>query len=157
MKSNRNILHIGFEIGILSKGINAVIEIICAFLLMFFNPVRLNNLMTWLTYPELLEDPNDKIMNFVLRIAGNYSVSSQHFGIFYLLSHGIVKLFLVIMLWRKKLWAYPLTVVALMFFIAYQIYRYSYSPSSFLIALTIFDIAMIFLTISEYKRIKTYL
>lgn len=149
-----SIIHKSFEIGILIKGIDGVLEIIGGTLLIFLNPGRLNKLITLLTQHELSEDPNDIISNFMIKMSSSFSISTQHFGIFYLISHGLVKLILVILLWKKKIWAYPLTVIFLMLFILYQIYRYTISQSIGLILLTIFDIIMIVLTLIEYKRIK---
>ncbi|BCG83133.1 hypothetical protein MesoLj113b_66750 [Mesorhizobium sp. 113-3-3] len=46
-------------------------------------------------------------------LASNFSVSTQHFYAFYLLSHGIVKLALVVALLKNKLWAYPSSLIVL--------------------------------------------
>lgn len=148
------VVHKSFEIGILLKGIDGVLEIIGGILLVFLNPVRLNKLIILLTQHELSEDPQDIIVNYMIKLGTNFSISAQYFGIFYLISHGIVKFILVTLLWRKKLWAYPLTIVSLILFISYQIYRYTIDHSIGLIILTIFDIIMIFLTFLEYKRMK---
>lgn len=43
---------------------------------------------------------------------------------------------------------------ALILFIAYQVYRYAISPSAMLMLLTVFDLAMLYLTCREYKRMK---
>jgi len=155
--NNRNksdIIHKSFEIGILLKGIDGVLEIVGGFLLIFLNPARLNRLVVLLTQHELSKDPNDVIANFMLKLSASFSISSQHFGVIYLISHGAIKFILVYLLWKKKLWAYPLAIVSLILFIIYQIYRYTFSNSVFLIFLTIFDIFMILLTYTEYKRIK---
>ena len=53
----------------------------------------------------------------------------------------MVKVLLVLGLLRGKLWSYPASLVALVLFIAYQIYRFSYTHSPGLIALTVFDLA----------------
>ncbi len=148
------LLHDSFEVGIFLKGLNGVLEIIVGILLIFINPARLNQIIIFLTQNELVEDPKDFIANFIINLTRGYSVSSQHFGEFYLLSHGIIKVLLVWLLWRKKLWAYPLTIVVLILFILYQIYRYTYSHSFWLALLTIFDILIILLAWNEYVRIK---
>jgi uncharacterized membrane protein len=153
-KMGQNYFHKSFEIGMLLKGIDGVLEIIGGISLKFFNPARLNKLIVLLTQHELSEDPKDIISNFMINFSSNFSISTQNFGAFYLISHGIVKFILIILLWRKKIWAYPLTIVSLIIFIIYQVYRYAYSHSIFLIFLTIFDIIMIFLTYIEYMRIK---
>lgn len=149
-----SIFHKSFKIGILVKGIDSVLEMVGGILLIFLNPNRLNKLVTLLTQHELSEDPKDVVANFIIKLSSHFSLSGQYFGIFYLMSHGIIKLILVIMLWKRKIWAYPLTVVSLILFILYQIYRCTIMYSTGLVLLTVFDIVMIILTLIEYKSIK---
>jgi len=155
-RNKNNIVHRSFELGILLKGIDGILEIIGGVLLIFLNPARLNRLVVLLTQHELSQDPNDVISNFLLKLSASFSISSQHFGVIYLISHGAIKFILVSLLWKKKLWAYPLAIVSLILFIIYQIYRYTISNSVFLIFLTIFDVFMILLTYMEYNRIKNF-
>lgn len=70
----------------------------------------------------------------------------------YLLSHGAVKVVLVIALLMNKLWAYPLMITVLATFIVYQVYRFSYSHSVSMILLTVFDVVVISLTWIEYQQ-----
>jgi len=153
----KDIVHVSFEIGLLLKGIHGLMEIIGGAGLLFLTPDRLNLLTRFLTKHELLEDPRDKVANFLIALSNSFSISTQHFAVFYLMSHGIIKCILILLLWRRKLWAYPLTIVSLILFIAYQVYRYTFTQSVFLILLTIFDAVMIALTYLEYKRIKSAL
>lgn len=57
---------------------------------------------------------------------------------------------------RDKLWAYPWMIALLLAFIAYQIYRVTAVHfSAGLVALTVFDIAMVWLTWREYRSKRT--
>jgi uncharacterized membrane protein len=152
--SNNNVAHKSFEIGMLLKGVDGILEIIGGVLLIFLNSVRLNKLTFLLTQHELSEDPKDVIAHFMINFSSKFTVSTQYFGVFYLISHGVIKLILVMLLWKRKIWAYPITMISLVLFIMYQIYRYTIYHSIGLIILTIFDIIMIILTLKEYKRIK---
>ncbi|HEY8805678.1 MAG TPA: DUF2127 domain-containing protein [Clostridium sp.] len=154
LDAKNNLIHKSFQIGIILKGIDGILEIIGGFLLVFINPVRLNKLIVLLTQHELSEDPRDMIANFIIKLSSNFSISTQYFGVFYLISHGIIKFILVVLLWEKKVWAYPLTIVSLILFIIYQMYRYTIDHSMSLIILTIFDTVMILLTFIEYKRMR---
>lgn len=154
VNKKNNILHKSFKIGILLKGIDAILQMVGGTLLVFLNPHRLSKIVVLLTQHELSEDPRDIIANFIVKSSMGFNLSTQYFGVFYLISHGIIKLILVIMLWKKKMFAYPLTVFFLALFIIYQIYRYMLSHSVWLIVLTIFDIIMIILTFIEYKNIN---
>lgn len=148
------VFHKGFQFGILVKAINSTLEIICGILLVFLSPSRLNNLIVLLTSHKMSEYPRNVIADFIITLNSRFTVNMQHFGIFYLVSHGIVKLTLIIFLWKGKSWAYPFTIAALIMFILYQIYRYIMKPSMGLVILTIFDTIMIILTFIEYIRVK---
>jgi uncharacterized membrane protein len=152
---SKDVVHVSFEILLILKGIHGLTEIIGGILLLFLTPDRLSLLMRFLTKHELSEDPRDMVANFLLNLSSTFSISAQHFAVFYLMSHGIIKCILILLLWRRKLWVYPLTIVSLILFIAYQIYRYTLTQSVFLIILTAFDAVMIILTFLEYKRIKS--
>lgn len=150
----RSILHIGFETAILLKGLHAALEIVGGILLAFLKP---ETLVTWirvLTQNELAEDPQDLVANLLVRMGHHYSINSQQFGVFYLVSHGIVNLGIVLLLWRRKLWAYPLGIVVLFLFIVYQVFRWMSTHSTALIAFTAIDAIVIWLTWSEYRRLR---
>lgn len=151
---SQNIIHEAFRIGIFLKGIDGVLEIIGGFLLLAINPLTINKIVLALTQHEIVEDSKDFIANYLINAAHNLSVSSQLFFSFYLLSHGAIKIFLVVLLWQKRLWAYPVAIVFFILFIFYQVYRYIRFPSAWLIFLTIFDVFVIALTWLEYKNIK---
>lgn len=150
-----NMFHKSFKIGILLKAIDGVFEIIGGILLLFLNPARLNKISVLLTQHELSQDPKDIIANSIIKFSSKFTINTQYFGVFYLISHGAIKLILVILLWKRKVWAYPLTIFSLVLFVVYQIYRYTIHHSIGLILLTFLDIIIIILTFIEYKRIKS--
>lgn len=152
---SRDLVHISFELGLWIKATDGLLEILGGILLLYLNPSRMSGLAILLTRHELSEDPRDLVANALLRFSHSFSISSQYFGVFYLLSHGIIKFFLILLLWRKKLWAYPLTIASFILFAAYQIYRYSFSRSVSMLLLTAFDLVMIVLTFIEYKRMRS--
>jgi uncharacterized membrane protein len=101
---------------------------------------------------ELPEDRHDFIATHLRDYLIRFGAGGKHFASWYLLSHGAVKLILVIALWRNKLWAYPMMIIALTTFIGYQIYRFALTHSMAMIFLSIFDLLVIALTWSEYHR-----
>jgi uncharacterized membrane protein len=52
----------------------------------------------------------------------------------------------------NKLWAYPCMIIVLLIFIGYQLYRIAIQPGAGLVALTIFDVAIVALTWRKYGR-----
>lgn len=101
---------------------------------------------------DLPESRHDFIARHLRHYLENFGASGKHFASWYLLSHGAVKLILVIALWKNKLWAYPMMIVVLAGFIGYQIYRFALVHSIAMIFLSVFDLLVIALTWSEYDR-----
>jgi uncharacterized membrane protein len=64
----------------------------------------------------------------------------------------VVKVVLVAALLKNQLWAYPWTIAFLGAFIVYQLYRLRLRPSVGLMALTIFDAVIVWLTYREYRK-----
>lgn len=153
-KTGGEILHETFRTSIFLKGVDGILEIIGGAILYVVGPTQINSLVLLLTSHELSEDPNDIVANHLVEWAGHLSVSTTLFGSFYLVSHGIVKTALVLLLWRGRLSAYPAAIGFFSVFILYQLYRYSHSHSMWLIFLSAFDIIIIVLTWLEYRRMR---
>ena len=149
-------IHEVFQASVLIKGALAAIECLSGLLVAVTSTQEIRSLVDRLARLELIEDRSEFIANHLSAWAQSLSVQSQHFYAFYLLSHGAVKLTLVIGLLMGRLWAYPASLVLMTVFIAYQLYRYSYTHSLWLIALTIFDIFVIGLIWHEYRLLRRH-
>ncbi|HVO86655.1 MAG TPA: DUF2127 domain-containing protein [Candidatus Binatia bacterium] len=155
VKSRPDNVDKAFKVSLYLKGLDGLLEIFGGILLLLITPDQINHLARWLTEGELSEDPHDFIANHVLKTAHSLTGASLAFGAAYLLSHGIVKVVLVIEVLRNHLWAYLALIAVTGLFVIYQIYRLlvdGFSASLFL--LTIFDIVIIYLTQKEYRRHK---
>jgi uncharacterized membrane protein len=141
-----------FEVGIIAKGLNGLAELVGGLLLLFMTPGSIYRLVALLTQGELSEDPHDIVAHYLLHTADGLSGGAVLFGAVYLLTHGAVKVVLVIALLLNKLWAYPCLIVVLLVFIVYQLYRIALDPGAGLIALTVFDAVIVALTWREYRR-----
>lgn len=148
-------VHTVFVVSVLLKAINGILEIIGGTLLFFTGAVT--NGIAYLTRGELIEDPHDFFARAVQHYLPYLSQHSQFFAAFYLLSHGVIKIVLSVSLLRRKQRAYPLAIVIFFLFILYQIYRYTYTHSLFLILVTLFDLLVIWLTLLEYKHLRNIL
>ena len=140
MEKKEKYIYEVFEISILLKAINAVIEIALGIAIFFVTQDLVGDVITVLTSRELIEDPKDIFANFLVASGNNFFSTSHLFVISYLLIHGIIKLVLMIFLYKNKLWAYPLSIIFFLVFIFYQIYRFTFTHSLWLILFTIFDI-----------------
>jgi len=146
-----------FRLSVALKGLHAVLEIVGGIALLVVSPAFVLRTIELLTQDEIAEDPRDHIANYFLDAARHLSLSSQYFAAYYLLSHGVTKAFLVGALLKNKLWAYPLALIVFGAFIAYQLYRFTFTQSIGLIALSLFDLVVIWLIWLEYRAVKVRL
>lgn len=147
-------IHRLFQVSVILKGLHALIECGSGVALYLVSNQTIVHLAQLLTQEELLEDPRDIVATRLLDIAQHLSLGTQSFYSFYLLSHGLVKVVLVAGLLRERLWAYPASLVALAGFIAYQLYRYSYTHGIGLLVLTVFDVLVIVLVWHEWRVLE---
>ena len=154
MPESRSKIHVAFEIGVILKGINGLLELFGGCVLLVMGPQTIQVLVSRLTQNELSEDPRDFIATHLRAAAAHLSANAQLFAAVYLLAHGVIKALLVYGLVRDQLWAFPTGIAVFGAFGVYQIYRYAIAPSGWLIALTLLDVAVILLTWAEWRRVK---
>ena len=150
----RDALDRTFNIALILKGLDGLLELVGGVLLIVVSPATFNRLAKMLTQHELSEDPHDFIAHRLLRLTANLH-NTQTFGAVYLVTHGLVKLVIVVGLLRRQHWAYYVAFVFLGGFVIYQVYRLTYALSAGLALLTVFDIFIIWLTWREYRRMRT--
>lgn len=157
MKKSSNktsIIKLIFNLGLAIKAIDAIFECILGFLLMILNHEKLNQIIHFIAIPELKEDPRDIVINYLIRLGQNFSIESQQMVAIYTLFHGVTKLVVIRLLWKKKLWSYPIAIIVFGFFSAYEIYNFAHSPSVILLLFILIDITMIIVILLEYKNLK---
>lgn len=136
------------------KAVDATIEFAGGFLLGLLNHDWLHQLIVSWALPELYEDPNDSVMNYFLTLGQNFSITTQHSVAFYLMLHGGLKLIVVWLLWKKKLWSYLPAVGVFSVLIIYEIYKFIHTFSIALLIFIILDITLNIFIILEYKELK---
>lgn len=150
-------IHQLFEVSVLLKGVHAAGECIGGIALAMTSNGSIRQLVARLTQSELAEDKRDFVANHLIAWAQGFSIQTQHFYAWYLLSHGIVKLALVAGLLMRKLWAYPTAIIVFGLFIAYQLYRYTQTHGFGLLVLTALDLIVVALTWHEFRLIRRHL
>ena len=133
-------IHQLFVVSVAAKGLHALVEIAGGLALYLLGA---DTIAQWIRPHEWA--------------ARHFNGSEQHFYAFYLLSHGLVKSVIVAGLLREKLWAYPVSFAVFTGFIAYQLYRYSYTHDIGLIILSIFDLFVIAVAVHEYRLLRKHL
>jgi uncharacterized membrane protein len=146
-----------FDISIFIKGAISAAEIVVG-VLAFFIPVSvITDFVMRYAQGELGEDPNDFVATHLVQIAQQFSVTSGVFIAFYLITRGLIKLLLIIALYKNQLWAYPSSLVVIGLFVLYQVYQIFLTHSLIIIILTIFDLIVMYFIWREYQIVKGHL
>lgn len=143
-----------FEVGIILKGLDGLLETAGGVILLFISPAFVHHLAVRLTHGELSEDPHDWVSTHVLHSTHGLVHGGLLFAAIYLLAHGVSKIVLVWEILHERLWAYLGLIYLTVGFMIYQLYRIAYDPKISLILLTIFDAIIVYLTVVEYRKRK---
>ncbi|MCV2868588.1 DUF2127 domain-containing protein [Defluviimonas sp. WL0002] len=147
-------LHELFEASLVIKGLLAAAEGAAGLGLLLTSNAVIQNFVDWMTRNELAQDPTDPMALWAQSLAQGFSFQAQHFYAIYLLSHGALKLAMVLLLAVRVVWAYPASMAVLMGFIVYQVHQWSASGSLPLLALSAFDAIMIALVWREWRALR---
>lgn len=147
----KKILHRLFDLGVILKGIDGVLEMIGGIAFIAIGPRTLNVVVLFLTAHEISEDPGDVVVNFLRRAVHHLSADTTLFAGAYLVGHGLVKVLLVAGLLRRTSWAYKAAFWFLSAFVVYEGYRVALTHSLPLVVLTALDVAVLFLIWFEYR------
>ena len=143
-----------YEIGILIKGFDGAVELLAGLFLLVVRPSTIGHLTHLITQAELGEDPHSRIATHILHYGENLARGRNMFAIWFLLTHGLIKVVLVVSLLRSKMWAYPFALVTLGLFIVYQLYEMAVKPSWGMAFLTVLDVGIVWLVWREWQQIK---
>ena len=77
---DEKVFHLIFKLGLVFKGIIALVEIIGGILVFFISHDLLMDIVMTITQDELIEDPKDFIAHYLIQSAQNLSIGSQYFA-----------------------------------------------------------------------------
>ncbi len=147
-------IHRVFVWGVWLKAFDGGLEILGGVALLF--PGALADLAGILIRNALIENPRNLVAIHLQHALPVFLADSGRFAAIYLFSHGMIKIILAVGLLRDRLWAYPSAMGVFTLFIVYQLYRYTFTHSFFIAALTVLDAAVIWLTWHEYRYFKKH-
>jgi uncharacterized membrane protein len=143
-------LHRWFDVGVLFKGAEGLLEMIAGAWLAF-DPGVLHLVIFRLTAKELLHDPDDRIAGALRSFAEELGTGRHTFAVVYLIAHGVVKVALAAGLLANKRWAYPFGIAVLLAFAIYQIYRFTHTHAILLPLLSALDLGIAWLVWREWR------
>jgi len=150
----KTLLDKSYEAGIILKGVDGVLELVGGILVLMLSSNSINEFTRFLTQNELHEDPHDYIATHILKLGQHLASGHNIFAAVFLLTHGLVKVVLVVCLLLNKLWAYPWSLVILSLFLVYQIYQLVTAPTFGMAFLSVLDCIIVYLIFREWQKVR---
>ena len=141
-----------FDLALWLKVVNGGIEVLGAVLVLVVPPSLVVKLIEFVTSGELTRDPDDPVASALHDAATSFAVHTHYLLALYLVLHGAIKILLVLGIFAGKRIAYPLFMLALVIFGAYEAYRGFVRHEVLLQVLAVFDFSVLVLTAHEYRR-----
>jgi uncharacterized membrane protein len=142
--------HRAFCAAIVFKGLDGVLELISGILFLCVPFPDLAELFFRVGRSAWMQDPDDFIARSLRHGFDHLSAANKIFAGVYLLGHGVVKLMLVVGLWRNQRWVFPVATLTIAAFIIYQTVRLVHHFSATLVVLMVLDVAVLGLIWREY-------
>lgn len=147
--SKRQAVHWMFDVAVIIKAINGVLEIAGGYFLVF-KPGWIGPTVASWAADLLIDHPGNWFAPMLANWGDGLTTDTEHFASKYLIGHGAAKVFIAWGLIREKLWAFPTALVVFGLLILYQLYRFAHTHSPTLALLIVVDIAVCYLIWREY-------
>ncbi|MGH3794185.1 MAG: DUF2127 domain-containing protein [Pseudonocardiaceae bacterium] len=144
-----------FRVAIAIKGLDGGLQLIAGLVLIFVPSAVIIQLAHVVITRDLVGVPSGRLAEHLQGAANNFAKGSTRvFAIAYLLLHGVIKLGLVVALWRKVVPVYPVAVVVLAAFVVYELVRAVHTHSIALPLFAALDVVIIVLVVEEYLQLR---
>jgi uncharacterized membrane protein len=148
--------HFLFLFVVAVKAFDGAVQCFAGILLLGIKATTLEHILSIITQRELSEDPGDIAAQWILSAVHHLQLSTQLFIAFFLLGHGVLKLFLAWNLHREVSWAFPISLGVLGFFIASQSMRLITVHFSWpLLLFTVMDAVVFAGVLMEYLALRS--
>lgn len=147
--------HVVYEFflwSVLAKGLISLIEVITGIAIFFIPPSRIVLLGVFL----LNYLPFHTVQGLLMQEIAKYTAGTVTFVALYLLSRGLIKVFLIWSLIKNQLWAYPASLVVLGGFVLYQGYQIAVDRSLIVLGITLFDLVVMYFIWREWRIVKAH-
>ena len=145
--------HRAYVAAILIKGFDGAIEALAGLIIVITGPERLYEWVIRLTAPELTGGHHHRALHAIQRGAERLAEGPHAFVIFYLLVHGLLKLGIVIALFKGggRL-LFPIASLILAGFVIYMSWRLTIRWSDWLLGFALFDLLTLALVLNEWRN-----
>lgn len=146
------VAHRLFLLTLAGKALLGLVQLLTAAALWLGFADRLPAIARRLFAAELSQDPDDFLATRLLALAARIPGSDLNFFQLYFAAHGLLHVGIVALLLLGHGLAYPAAIAVLACFVVYQMIEWAHVGGAMLIALSAIDIAVIWLTLIEWRR-----
>jgi len=143
-----------FRLGMWWRIVYGVLRIGFGLYLLQVVDVPLAELLRRLMGHELTQDPNDLLYRLVNAFLKHHPLTVTYFLAAYLLFWGVLDTVLSLSMLRHKLWAFPVSLVLIGFFVSYELYRLSQTQSLILLFFICVDSGIWWLIKDEWRKTR---
>ncbi|MEY3784204.1 MAG: hypothetical protein RLZZ230_526 [Candidatus Parcubacteria bacterium] len=111
------------------------------------------NIVTSVMEHELMAKSPDFIFKGISHSLRAHHYSVTYFLAFYFIFWGSVDAVLSFQLLKDRLWAFPISLGLIGTFIAYSVFRFTYTHSLVLLGVIVLDIIIMMLIFKEYQKV----
>lgn len=137
---------------VLVKGAISLAEVIGGIVVLFIPPTTIVQAALFV----LNYLPLSHLQNALMQEVATYTSGAVLFVALYLLSRGLIKVFLIWSLLKNRLWAYPASLVVLGLFLIYQMYQIATLHSLIVTGITLFDIVVMYFIYREWRIVTRH-
>jgi uncharacterized membrane protein len=138
-----------FRLGLIIKGIDAILEVIGGVLLL--SPLRVDRMIEFLLQHELYNSVRHPTTAHLQHAAAEALAKATLAGAIYLIVHGSAKTILILAVFKDKKWGYIGLVAVLSVFTVIEVVKGVMDHSALAGALAAFDLFIVYLIGKEYK------
>ena len=149
-----HVVHEFFLASVILKGLISLAEVLAGIAILIIPPQTIISV----TLSLLNYLPIASVQAKLIQEVSVYTSSTALFIALYLLSRGLVKVALVWGLLKRKISAYPLSLLVLFLLVLYQCYELIVAPFSLIISgVTLFDLVVMYFVYREWRIIERHL
>lgn len=145
-----------FRISVILKGLISLAEVVVGTLLLIIPYTFFVRVVEIILQGPLRDPSYSSISEPLVVIASEFTAGTALFLAIYLLSRGLVKVFIIWGLLKNKLWAYPVSLVVLTAFLLYQFYQIYIGHGMLVVAISIFDIVVMYFIYREWRIVSSH-
>lgn len=143
-----------FKISVIWRIFYGICKFITGIILLKIVPSEILKLFYSAGSKELVEDPNDFLINFIGHYIEKISSDTLIFIAVYLIFWGLADAILSYFLYKKVLWSYPVSLSLIGIFTVYEVLRFISTYSSMILFFIIIDLIIFFIIYREFGKIK---